>query len=98
MKKEDIKYLAELARLDLCDEEVDMYVKDIPKILDYVDILKTVKTDDSGRVESASVRNIFREDDNPHETGAYSKKILEEAPDTQDGFIKVKKILNNGSQ
>lgn len=98
MKKEDIKHLSDLARLELTDEEIDMYVKDIPKILDYVDTLKTVKTNDSSRIESAGVRNVFREDDSLLKTGTYSKDILDEAPDTQDGFIKVKKILNNGSQ
>jgi len=35
----------------------------------------------------------MREDAMPHETGIYTKKLIEEAPDKADDFIKVQSIL-----
>lgn len=95
MKKEDIKHLANLSRLELTDEELESYSKDMTSIIDYVNSLKDLKTSDEGRIESISVRNEFREDGEPHEAGLYTEDLLESAPESQDGFVKVKKILNN---
>lgn len=95
MNKDDILNLAGLARLDLTDEEIATYGKNIPEILSYVGKLNDVKTDESGRIESAGIRNVFREDGEPHETGLHTDDILNGAPDIMDGFVKVKKILNN---
>ena len=95
MQKSDVQQLAVLARLDLTDSELEKYTKDIASILDYVGQLKNIKTDESGRIESAGIRNVFREDGEPHVTGQYTEELLNSAQDTQDGFIKVKPILNN---
>lgn len=96
MQKSDVQHLANLARLDLTDEELERFSVEITSILDYVVQLKDVKTDESGRIESANVRNVFREDSEPHETGKYTEDLLSSAPEPHDGFIKVKKILNIG--
>jgi Asp-tRNA(Asn)/Glu-tRNA(Gln) amidotransferase C subunit len=32
-------------------------------------------------------------DENPHEPGLYSKKLLDEAPEHEEGYFKVKNIL-----
>ncbi|MFT5179676.1 MAG: aspartyl-tRNA(Asn)/glutamyl-tRNA(Gln) amidotransferase subunit C [Candidatus Paceibacteria bacterium] len=94
MNEEEVKNLANLARLELTDEEIKTYGKEIGSVLSYVEKLKEVKgLDDNTRIESAGVRNVMREDENPHESGIYTEKILNEAPETQDGYIKVKKIL-----
>jgi len=95
MKKSDIQHLATLSRLSLTDEEIEMYSKDIPKILAFVDQLKSVKTDKEGRIENSSDRNVFREDEEPHESGLHTDAILKQAPKTRDGYVEVKKTLNN---
>ena len=95
MKDDDIKHLANLAKIELTDEEISMYVKDIPDILKFVDQLQEVDVeDDNGKVESALVRNVFREDENPHESGLYTEDLLKEAPKSRDGYVEVKKVLN----
>jgi len=99
MKKSDVQSLANLARLDLTDEELELYSKNLTEILSFVDKLNEVKTDEANSVESAAVRNVFREDVDPHDSGKYTDVILREVPESKDGFIKVKKILNtNDSQ
>lgn len=96
MKKSDVQSLANLARLELTDEELESYTVDLNSILGYVDQLKDLdlNNDEGEQIEITAVRNIFREDLEPHKTGLYTDDILSEAQSTHDSFIKVKKILN----
>lgn len=39
----------------------------------------------------------MREDAEPHETGIYTKELLNEAPSVKDGYIEVKKIIDQNT-
>lgn len=96
MKKADIQHLANLSRLDLTDEELERHAEQFDEILAYVDKVKEISDSGEGlKIENAMTKNVFREDDNEQEGGVYTKKILDEAPETHEDFVKVKKILNN---
>ncbi len=101
MNKEDVLKLANLSRLELTDQELDQYSKEMSSILGYIEQINSVlsDSDNDGLIESIGVRNVFREDVNPDETGLNTKDVLSCAPDVKDNFIKVQKILNteNGS-
>lgn len=90
MQLDDIKRLAELARMDITEEEMKGIIKDIDPVLAYVDQLKSVDTDSSPVYE---LKNVGREDEVTNETGRYTEDILREAPDTEKGYVKVKKVL-----
>ena len=90
--QEDIKKLAALARIKLSDEEVVGLQKDMQNILGFVTQIQEA----SGSLkegEKERVRNIWREDANPHETGVYTETILAEAPDRKGDYLRVKNIL-----
>jgi len=94
MKAEDIKDLAVLAKLELTDTEVLQYTKDLKSILPLIEKIKEVSSDDdSGRIESAGVRNVLRSDESVLEPGTYTDDLLAEMPETENGYNKVKKIL-----
>lgn len=96
MNKDEAKKLADLARIDVAEEELEKIASDMGSILEYVDKIKSASiVDDSpeSRAENATVRNVMVADENPHEAGVYTDKVLAEAPDTQDNMVKVKKIL-----
>jgi aspartyl-tRNA(Asn)/glutamyl-tRNA(Gln) amidotransferase subunit C len=96
MNKEEIKKIADLARLEISEEESEKLAGEIDSILGYVDQIKNAEiSDDGSRIESASVRNVMVEDGEPHEVGLNTKALINEVPDAQDNLIKVKKILNN---
>ena len=90
MDIKDVENLAKLARIDLSKEEKEKILVDIGGILKYVRQIEEVKVDD---VEPKQVlHNIWRED--VVEPRDFSRDlILEQFPDSQDGFLKVKKIL-----
>jgi aspartyl-tRNA(Asn)/glutamyl-tRNA(Gln) amidotransferase subunit C len=95
MDKEGVKKLAELSRLELTEAEIEEYAGEFSDILSYVDSLKGAvsDTDENQILESSANRNIIREDENPHESGIHTDTVVESAPDSQDNYIKVKKVL-----
>lgn len=94
LKREDTKKLAELSRIEIEDNELDSITGEIDSILGYVgQISSAVSSADQGSIELGSAYNVLREDENPNESGKYTEELLAEAPNTEKGFIKVKKIL-----
>ncbi len=94
LKREDTKKLAELSRIEIEDNEIDSITGEIDSILGYVgQISSAVSSADQGSIELGSAYNVLREDENPNESGKYTEELLAEAPNTEKGFIKVKKIL-----
>jgi aspartyl-tRNA(Asn)/glutamyl-tRNA(Gln) amidotransferase subunit C len=91
LSKDDVTHLAELARLALSDEEKERLVKDLGGILEYVSEISGVVTTDTGPVPG-DLRNVLRADE-ATEGGEYSKDILANAPATENGYIKVRRIL-----
>lgn len=100
MQIEDVEKLAELARIEMAAEEKEEILKDLQGILGYVDQVRKAPVE-TGEGE-LKVKNVLREDNpqsahagggGPHETGIYTEKLLAEATDKQDNYVKVKKIL-----
>lgn len=90
MNIKDVENLAELARLELSAEEKSQLLKDMEGILSYVKQIEEVniKTQEFGQ----DLYNVWRDDEViPREFSI--KSIKEQFPDSQDGFLKVKKIL-----
>ena len=91
---DDVLYLADLAKMELTDEEREAFPKQLSSILQYIDKIKEVKISDEIQRDFRKI-NIFREDENPHQRGDHRDAILEEMPQVQDDLLVVKKILNN---
>lgn len=90
MDIKDVENLAELAKLELSIDEKKSLLKDMEGILDYVKQIETVKVDDIA--SEYNLKNVWREDQ--IETREFSKELItSQFPDSQDGFLKVKKIL-----
>jgi len=93
MKDEtDIKKLAKLSHIEVSEEEEESLKSDIDSILSYVQQIQDISAEITP--EKGILRNVMREDNEPHEAGLYSKEILNEAPNVKDGYIEVRKIIN----
>jgi aspartyl-tRNA(Asn)/glutamyl-tRNA(Gln) amidotransferase subunit C len=91
--KEDVQKLATLSRLKLSDDEITRFQGEMSSILAYVDKLKEVTGSESGPVMSVN-KNVLREDANPNEGGAYTRALVDGAPQHLGDLVKVKKILS----
>ena len=87
----DIKALASLARLEVSDAEVSKLETEIPGILSFVDTIQKVAVDMEKTQEG--LRNVMRDDTNPHESGLYTKDLIEAAPAHEGNRIAVKQVL-----
>ena len=93
--KDEVQHIAKLARLGLAEKEVEKFQKELSSILDYFEKLKEV---DVSGVEPTShslpVENVMRKDRETEKLkNRKTEKLLELAPETKDGYLKVKSIL-----
>lgn len=90
----EIEKLAKLARISLSSEEKEKLQKEFEAILGYISTLKEANT---GGLEwnfsKAEILNAMRTDENPHKAGEFAKELLEEAPFTENGYVKVKHVF-----
>ena len=91
MTDEEIKNLANLARIDITDTEVQKFKSEIEPILAYVAQINDVQIDDSN--SEYLTKNIMRPDTAKSADTREHDLVIKNAPDTQDGFYKVPKIL-----
>jgi aspartyl-tRNA(Asn)/glutamyl-tRNA(Gln) amidotransferase subunit C len=92
MDIKDVQHLAVLARLDIPEEEQQSLLADLTSILGYIDQVRKAALPESAG-EAPAHRNICRDDEVTNTGGAYTTAMLAAAPATQDGFVKVKKVL-----
>ena len=90
--KVDIRALAKLARLVVSDEEVSKLEKEIPEILKFVEAIQNA--DISGVTETKSLRNVMRADENPHQSGEYTERLLAVAPSREGDRVAVKQVIS----
>jgi len=102
MQIDDVKKLANLARIDMSEEEMKEVAKDFGSILAYVGqvqeasklISEQQDLNQKGKnKEDHFLYNVTREDVATNKTGEYTEKILDNSPDTENGFVKVKQIM-----
>ena len=96
MEIKDIEKLAELAKIELTQEEKEHLLSDMESSLGYVKQIQEVDLPAQAGVSDLEVeyknRNVWRED--VLEKRDFSLDlIVEQFPDSQDGFVKVKKIM-----
>lgn len=89
----EIEKLAALARIRVPEEEKEPLRKDIDAILGYVGEIQKVSADLGEAKAKPSLRNVMREDGEPHESGLFTEDLLKAAPEGEGEYFKVKKIL-----
>jgi len=92
ISKKDVEHIALLSRLSLTEEEKERYQKELSSILDYVNKLKEINTDDI--IPTAHVidlKNVFREDEVIPSMDR--DKVLANAKEKQNGCFKVPRII-----
>ena len=97
MNKAEVLKLATLARIEISDVEAESLSHEFEAILNYVGEVKGAvgASEAKSMPEKGDValKNVFRADENPHESGKFTEAILKEAPARESDYIKVKKIL-----
>ncbi len=95
IKEKEVKYLAQLARLELTEKDIQKLEKDLVSILDYIDQLKEVDVSQVELGEEAEERSLRK--DEVQLPLSEADRLLSLAPSRQDRYIKVKSIFKHGS-
>jgi aspartyl-tRNA(Asn)/glutamyl-tRNA(Gln) amidotransferase subunit C len=90
--RKDVEHVALLSRLELGENDVEKFTGQLNAILDYIDVLN--KVDTSGVEPTAHVlpvKNVMRADE--AKPSLPRELALANAPEQEDGYFKVPKIL-----
>lgn len=91
MEQSDVAKLAELARIHIADNEMNEIAADLSAILKYVEQIGAVA--ETAPEKDLSQRNVFRDDEVRHTPGSFSEALIENAPQSEDNYVVVQKIL-----
>ena len=93
--RDEVLYIAKLARLEFSDEEVEEFTHQLGRILDYINKLKELDVD---HVEPSyhvlELVSVMREDE--VKEGLSQEEALANAPDAKNGFFRVPRIIETG--
>jgi aspartyl-tRNA(Asn)/glutamyl-tRNA(Gln) amidotransferase subunit C len=91
---EDVRKVAELARLDLPEEKIATYTAQLERILDYVAQLQSIDTEGvPPTTRAVEVVNVTREDE--VEPTPVREDLLDLAPQREGDFYRVPRILRD---
>ena len=86
-----VREIAFLARLDLSQEETEMFVSQFKDILDYVSILNEVDTENVPPAYLSSANSsVFREDE--VEPSVATDAFLSNAPQSKDDYVVIPRV------
>jgi aspartyl-tRNA(Asn)/glutamyl-tRNA(Gln) amidotransferase subunit C len=88
----DVRKVAQLARLELPEETIETFTSQLEKIIDFVAQLEAIDTTDvAATTRAMEVVNVCRED--IVNTTEVREELLDLAPEREGDFIRVPKIL-----
>jgi aspartyl-tRNA(Asn)/glutamyl-tRNA(Gln) amidotransferase subunit C len=91
---EEVKQVAEVARLAVTDEEAEQFSKELTELLQYVEQLNELDTSDvKPTTHVVDLKNVFRKDE-PKEW-ITQEEALKNAPDSGDGHFRVPAIMED---
>ncbi len=91
--EDDVLILAKLSRLQFADDEFSVIAKEIEAILGYVAQLQSVDLSEyNPTYQVTGLKNVMRADE-PFDYGISPEELLKNAPATEKGYIKVRRVL-----
>jgi aspartyl-tRNA(Asn)/glutamyl-tRNA(Gln) amidotransferase subunit C len=90
--KMDIEKVAKLARLELSEEEKEIFGNHLDQILTHMEQLNRLDTTGvEPTFHAISIENVFRQDET--KSSCPQEEVLGIAPDEEDGYFKVPRII-----
>ena len=85
--------IADLAKLDLSDQEVKEYSKDLSNILKWMEELKEVDVSEIEPITSVTENELFEREDTVDIKTVDREKMLSNAPEKVGNFFTVPKVI-----
>lgn len=92
VEKEEVLHIAKLACLDIKEEEIEEYRKNLQDILNFANIVNGVNTENIGEtIGSTSNVNVFRKD--KIKEFEDEDLLLQNAPEKQNNMFNIPKVI-----
>lgn len=92
LTSDEVRDIAALARVAMTDGEIERMRDEMSKILDHFDVLQQVDTTDAEPTgHSAGLETVMRDD--IASASSPRDDVLANAPRSEDGFIRVRAVL-----
>ncbi|MBV7506231.1 Asp-tRNA(Asn)/Glu-tRNA(Gln) amidotransferase subunit GatC [Bacillus sp. sid0103] len=92
ISNEQVKHVANLARLAITEEETETFTKQLDAIITFAEQLNELDTENvEPTYHVLDMKNVLREDRS--KPGLSREEVLKNAPEYQDGQIKVPSIM-----
>ena len=85
--------IASLAKLELTDQEIKEYSKDLTNILKWMEELKEVDVSNVQPVTSVTENELYEREDNAYKNTVEQEKILLNAPEKVGEYFTVPKVI-----
>lgn len=90
--KETVAKIANLARIEVSENELESTMGELNNILDWVEQLSEVNTDGVEAMTSVVAAQLPRREDKVTD-GGYRDQVLKNAPHAEHGFFAVPKVI-----
>lgn len=93
LSREDVLKLARLSSLQLTEEEIVEFQKEISSVLGYIEQLQNADLEDEEPTyQVTGLKDVMRRDET-RDYGYNPRDLLKNVPDTESGHIKTKRVL-----
>lgn len=93
IKDEEVLHIAKLARLNLKENEIQDYKKNLEEILEFADTINKIDTDNIDETIGINENyNVFRKDEIIEESN--KDELLSNAPSQDEGMFRIPKVIN----
>ena len=93
VSKEEILHIANLARLDLDENEIDNYIDNLDDILNFAEIVNNAPVEGLNVTIGANeAKNVFRKDE--VKVFGDTESLLQNAETTEQNMFKIPKVIN----
>lgn len=93
LSKEEVMHIADLAMLELNEEEIDTYANQLKTLFNEIDKVSNVKIDDVDMMFTATKEDMHMFDDE-YEVSPKAKALIENAPSHYENFIEVAGVFD----
>lgn len=96
ISQEEVKKVAELARIEISSQEEEKFAKELNSILEYFKDLSEVETNNQDRLNHFGLaQNQFRTDQINEPQDKRKEATRDLFPQRKENYLKVKEVLNN---
>lgn len=93
VSKKEILHIANLARLELAENEIEGYLKNLDDILEFANVINNAPVENLEITVGANeAKNVFRKDE--IKVFEDNEALLQNAPTKENNMFKIPKVIN----